>query len=67
MAMNNDAPYLTVKNMVYLGRTDKATRRRAKAAGLVIITAARYVKIIDRMSAAGRMIHEGRWYDTVRY
>ena len=62
-----DVPYLTFRNTVYLGRVRHDVRRRAKEAGLIVVTAKTMLRYRNSVQTIQRMIDEGRWYDTVKY
>lgn len=61
------AGYLTYGRSVFLSRASKRVRMNAKSAGLKPVSARMMGKLIRRASAVGRMLHEGMWYDTVKY
>ena len=62
------AGYLTFKRYVYLGRNaSKRTRKHANLAGLTIVNAKAYRRMIFEVQAIQRIQYSGQWHDTVRY
>jgi hypothetical protein len=59
--------YYTLGRHVLLGRVSMRTRRNARAAGLIPVTAKNLQKMFGEMQAIRRMSTEGYWHDTVRY